>query len=278
MTTGVTLNQGSGARESLKPLEGKVAIVTGSTSGIGLGIAKGLAAQGCAVVLNGLGEAQAIENDRVALEQEAQVTVRYHSADMMDPAAIRDLVRFTVEKLGSADIIVNNAGIQYTAPCEEFPDEKWDAILAINLSSAFHLAKAALPEMKRRNWGRIINVASVHGLVASAEKAAYVAAKHGLIGLTKVIALECAATGVTCNAICPGWVRTPLVEAQIQAIAKKNGLTIEEATNELLSEKQPSQRFTEVEHLAAMAVFLCSDAASNITGTQQVLDGGWTAR
>jgi len=267
-----------GGTSAAKPLKGKVAVVTGSTSGIGLGIANALAAAGCKVVLNGFGDAAAIENTRAELARDTGVKVLYHGADMSQPEQIRALIGFCVGKLGGVDIIINNAGIQHTAPTEAFPDDKWNAIMAINLHAPFHMIKAALPVMRERGWGRIINIASVHGLVASTEKIAYVTAKHGVVGMTKVVALECAESGITCNAICPGWVRTPLVEAQIAAMAQKKGITIEQATGELLAEKQPSKRFTEVEHLGALALFLCSDAAANITGTTQVIDGAWTAR
>jgi 3-hydroxybutyrate dehydrogenase len=268
----------AGSSTAAKPLKGKVAIVTGSTSGIGLGIANVLASAGCNVVLNGFGDAAAIEKTRADLARSNRVKALYHGADMSKPEEIRALVDFCVEKLGTVDIIVNNAGIQHTAPTETFPDEKWNAIMAINLHAPFHMIKAALPYMRKRGWGRIINIASVHGLVASTEKIAYVTAKHGVVGMTKVVALECATSGITANAICPGWVRTPLVEAQIAALAGKKKISIEEATIELLAEKQPSLRFTEVEHLGALTLFLCSEAASNVTGTTQVMDGGWTAR
>ena len=261
-----------------QPLKGKVAVVTGSTSGIGLGIAKALAEQGCSVMLNGFGDSSAIEAVRSEIAGAHDVTVRHHSADMSKPAQIRELVLSTVKEFGGVDIIVNNAGIQHTAPVDLFPDDQWDAIVAINLSAAFHMIKAALPHMRQRGWGRIINIASVHGLVASVDKVAYVTAKHGLVGMTKVVALECAESNITCNAICPGWVRTPLVEAQIVKLAEKKSITLEQATIELLSEKQPSKRFTEVEQLAALAVFLCSEAAADMTGSAQVIDGGWTAR
>ena len=259
-------------------LKGKVAVVTGSTSGIGLGIANALAEQGCSVMLNGLGDKDSIETSRSGMAQAHGVDVRFHDADMTKPEAIRDLIEATYKNFGAVDILVNNAGIQHTSPVESFADDKWDAIIAINLSAAFHAIKAALPHMKRQGWGRIINIASVHGLVASVDKVAYVTAKHGLVGMTKVVALECAESNITCNAICPGWVRTPLVEAQIAALAERKGISIDQATVDLLSEKQPTKRFTEVEQLAGVAVFLCSESASNITGSAQVVDGGWTAR
>lgn len=259
-------------------LKGKCAIVTGSTSGIGQGIARALAARGCSVMLNGLGNGQAIEQDRAALEAAAGVKVLYHPADMSDPAQIADLVDTTERELGSVDILVNNAGIQFTAPVEQFPPDRWNSIIAINLTSAFLTTRLALPKMRARNWGRIINVASVHGLVASVHKAAYVAAKHGLVGLTKVVALETADSNITCNAICPGWVRTPLVETQIEALAKRDNVTTDEAAVKLLEEKQPSKRFVEIDQLGAITVFLCSEAAANVTGVSLPVDGGWVAR
>lgn len=259
-------------------LKGRVAVVTGSTSGIGLGIATMLAAEGAALMLNGFGDAAAIERLRRELAEQHGVTVAYSGADMSKPAQIRELIAAAQQQLGSVDILVNNAGIQHVAPIERFPDEKWDAIIAINLSAAFHATKAALPGMKQRRWGRIINIASTHGLVASAEKAAYVAAKHGIIGLTKVTALETANDGITCNAICPGWVLTPLVQQQVEARAKATGQTIEEAKIALLREKQPMLRFTTPEHLGALARFLCSDAAATMTGEALPMDGGWLAQ
>jgi 3-hydroxybutyrate dehydrogenase len=259
-------------------LKGRVAVVTGSTSGIGLGIATMLAAEGAALMLNGFGDAAAIERLRRELAEQHGVTVAYSGADMSKPAQIRELIAAAQQQLGSVDILVNNAGIQHVAPIERFPDEKWDAIIAINLSAAFHATKAALPGMKQRRWGRIINIASTHGLVASAEKAAYVAAKHGIIGLTKVTALETANDGITCNAICPGWVLTPLVQQQVEARAKATGQTIEAAKIALLREKQPMLRFTTPEHLGALARFLCSDAAATMTGEALPMDGGWLAQ
>lgn len=266
------------SQTSTKLLDGKVAVVTGSTSGIGLGIARRLAENGCNVVLNGLGDHAEINAVKTELAQSTGRTVLYHGADMTRPEAITELVEFTVAELGSVDILVNNAGIQHTALVEEFPVEKWDAIIAINLSSAFHSMRAALPHMKRKGFGRIVNIASVHGLVASAQKAAYVAAKHGLIGLTKVAALENADTGITVNAICPGWVRTPLVEKQITDLAQRKGVSQEAAAEELLSAKQPSKRFVEVAELGDTVVFLAGNAAANITGTSITVDGGWTAQ
>jgi 3-hydroxybutyrate dehydrogenase len=259
-------------------LKGKVAIVTGSTSGIGLGIAKELAKAGADLVLNGFGDAGEIEAIRSGIERDHGVRVAYDGADMSNGDAVRDLIGRTVEKFGRLDILVNNAGIQFTAPVDEFPAAKWDAILAINLSAAFHGIAAAVPQMKKQRWGRIVNIASAHGLVASTHKAAYVAAKHGMVGLTKVVGLETAGSGVTCNAVCPGWVRTPLVEKQISDIAAERGISQREAAEELLSEKQPSLDFASPEQLGGTVAFLCSGAADQITGTAISVDGGWTAR
>jgi len=259
-------------------LQGKCAIVTGSTSGIGLGIARSLGASGAHLMLNGFGDAVQIESLRAGLAREFGVKVSYSGADMSKPDQIRQMVKAAQEELGSADILVNNAGIQHTAPIESFPPERWDAVLAINLSSVFHAVQAALPGMKARNWGRIVNVASTHGLVASVEKSAYVAAKHGVIGLTKAIALETAKTGVTCNAICPGWVLTPLVQQQIDARAKRDGLTNDQAKAALLGEKQPSGEFATPEQIGAVCVFLCSDAAAQIRGAAVPVDGAWLAQ
>jgi 3-hydroxybutyrate dehydrogenase len=259
-------------------LKGRVAVVTGSTSGIGLGIATALAAEGVALMLNGFGDVAAIERLRRELAEKHGVPVAYSGADMSQPAQIRELIAAAQQQLGSVDVLVNNAGIQHVAPIERFPDDKWDAVIAINLSAAFHATKAALPGMKQRRWGRIINIASTHGLVASAEKAAYVAAKHGIIGLTKVTALETANDGITCNAICPGWVLTPLVQQQVEARAKATGQTIDEAKIALLREKQPMLSFTTPEHLGALARFLCSDAAATMTGEALPMDGGWLAQ
>lgn len=255
-------------------LTGKTALVTGSTSGIGLGIAKALARQGANIVLNGFGDAAAPQAEISALG----VKVGYHGADMSKPADIEAMMQYAAAEFGRVDILVNNAGIQHVAKVEDFPIEKWDAIIAINLSSAFHATRLALPAMKAANWGRIINVASVHGLVASAEKAAYVAAKHGVIGLTKVTALENATTGVTCNAICPGWVLTPLVQKQVDARAAAHGWTNEQATRELLAEKEPSLQFTTPEELGELAVFFCSPAGNNVRGVAWNMDGGWVAQ
>ena len=257
--------------------DARVAIVTGSTSGIGLGVAKALAAEGCSVVINGFGEPAQIEQAKREVGA-AGGRVHYDGADMSKPSEIERLVRDTESRWGRVDILVNNAGIQHTARIEAFPPERWDLILAINLSAAFHAMRAALPGMLARGSGRIINVASVHGLVASPDKSAYVASKHAVIGLTKVAALENAERGVTCNAICPGWVLTPLVEKQIVDRAAKGGISREQAERELLSEKEPTLRFTKVEDIGAAVVFLCGPAGANITGTTMVLDGGWTAR
>ena len=259
-------------------LKGKVALVTGSTSGIGLGIATAFAQQGADIVLNGFGDAAEIEKVRAGLADKHGVKVIYDGADLSKGAAVRELVENTVRQMGRIDILVNNAGIQHTALIEDFPAEKWDAILALNLSAVFHGTAAALPHMKKQGFGRIINIASAHGLVASANKSAYVAAKHGVVGFTKVTALETAGQGITANSICPGWVRTPLVEKQITALAEKNGVDQETAARELLSEKQPSLQFVTPEQLGGTAVFLASDAAAQITGTSASVDGGWTAR
>ena len=255
----------------------KTAIVTGSTSGIGLGIATSLAAAGYNIMLNGFGDAAEIEKVKTGLAATHGVKTAYSAADMSKPAEIHKLVTDTVETFGSVDVVVNNAGIQFTALTEDFPDEKWDAIIAINLSAAFHATKAALPFMKKQKWGRIINIASAHGLVGSPQKVASVAAKHGIVGMTKVVALEAANDGITCNAICPGWVLTPLVEKQIQDRAQKNGTTVEAEKAALLGEKQAMHKFTTPEHLGGLAVYLCSDNAETTTGTTLSVDGGWVA-
>jgi len=259
-------------------LKGKVAIVTGSTSGIGLGIATAFAQQGADIVLNGFGDAAEVEKLRAGLASQHGVKVLYDGADLSRGEAVRQLVANTVQSLGRVDILVNNAGIQHTALIEDFPVEKWDAILALNLSAVFHGTAAALPHMKKQGWGRIINIASAHGLVGSANKSAYVAAKHGVVGLTKVTALETAGSGITANAICPGWVRTGLVEKQITALAEKDHVDQDAAARELLSEKQPSLQFVTPEQLGGTAVYLASDAAAQVTGTTISVDGGWTAR
>ena len=259
-------------------IAGKTAIVTGSTSGIGLGIATALAAQKANVVLNGFGDPGAIEKLRKDLAARHGVKVVYSGADMSKADQIADLVASAERELGSADILVSNAGVQHVAPIENFPDDRWHAIIAINLSAAFHAIKHVVPGMKRRGWGRIINIASAHGLVASAEKGAYVAAKHGLVGLTKVVAIETANSGITCNAICPGWVLTPLVEQQIEAKAAEAGIPIAQAKQDLVREKQPMLRYTSPEQIGALAAFLCGDDAATITGTTLSIDGGWTAQ
>jgi 3-hydroxybutyrate dehydrogenase len=241
-------------------------------------MARALAAQGANLMLNGFGEPAQIEALRQEIEKTYGIQARYHGADMSKPAEIEDLMRSTEKAFGSVDILVNNAGIQHVSLVEDFPVDKWDAVLAINLSSAFHTARLALPGMKQRNYGRIINIASAHGLVASAQKSAYVAAKHGLVGLTKVIALETAQTGITCNAICPGWVLTPLVQKQVDARAQNEGVSGEEAKKRLLLEKQPSGEFVTPEQLAGLAVFLCSPAADQVRGVAWNMDGGWVAQ
>jgi 3-hydroxybutyrate dehydrogenase len=255
-------------------LAGKTAIVTGSTSGIGLGVLRSLAGEGANVVMNGFGDADVIEATRAAVEKEFGVKCTYNAADMTKPEQIAQMVA----DAGEVHILVNNAGIQHVALVENFPAEKWDAIIAINQSSAFHAARAVLAQMKKRGWGRIINVASAHGLVASAQKSAYVAAKHAVVGMTKVIALETAQDGITCNAICPGWVLTDLVKAQIEKRAKENGTSFEAEKLALVGEKHPNKEFVQVEELGAVAVFLSSDYAKSITGTHISVDGGWTAQ
>ncbi|MBD9665096.1 3-hydroxybutyrate dehydrogenase [Variovorax paradoxus] len=255
-------------------LKGKTALVTGSTSGIGLAIAKALAQQGANIVLNGFGDAETAKAQIEALG----VRTEYHGADMSQPAQIEDMMKFAASRFGRVDILVNNAGIQHVAKVEDFPPERWDAIIAINLTSAFHTTRLAIPAMREANWGRIINVASAHGLVASAQKSAYVAAKHGIVGFTKSVALETATTGITSNAICPGWVLTPLVQKQIDDRAAREGVSATQAQNELLGEKQPSLQFTTVEQLGGLAVFLCSPAADQVRGVAWQMDGGWTAQ
>lgn len=258
-------------------LHGKVALVTGSTSGIGLGIARALAAEGADIMMNGFGDPAEIEQLRAGMAECFGVRVAYDGADLMRGEAVEALVARTREQLGGPDVLVNNAGIQFTAPIQEFPTERWDAIIALNLSAAFHAMHAAIPGMRERGWGRIINIASAHGLVASANKSAYVAAKHGIVGLTKVAAIELANAGVTCNAICPGWVLTPLVQKQLDARAAAEGKPLDQVRRDLLAEKQPMEQFTTPENLGALAAFLCSDAAATMTGTPVSMDGGWTA-
>ena len=255
-------------------LKGKTALVTGSTSGIGLGIALCLARQGANLVLNGFGEFEAAKSQVAALGAK----VGYHGADMSKPAEIAEMMAYAAREFGGVDVLLNNAGIQHVAKVEDFPVEKWDAIIAINLSSAFHTARLALPGMRAKNWGRIINIASAHGLVASPQKSAYVAAKHGLIGFTKSTALEVATTGITSNAICPGWVLTPLVQKQIDDRAAREGISVDKAKLDLLSEKQPSLEFVTPEQLGELAVFLCSPAGDNVRGVAWAVDGGWTAQ
>jgi 3-hydroxybutyrate dehydrogenase len=260
-----------------RALEGKVSLVTGSTSGIGLGIARALAAQGSAIVLNGFGKADEIEATTRRLIADHHVRAFHSPADMSNAGSIEQMIAATLDAYGRIDILVNNAGIQHVAPIEDFPVAKWDAILAINLSSAFHTARLALPAMLRNKWGRIINISSAHGLVASPFKSAYVAAKHGIIGLTRTVALETAEQGITCNAICPGYVYTPLVEAQIDGQAKAHGIAREQVIRDVLLAQQPNKKFTTVEELGALAVFLASEAAATITGIALPVDGGWTA-
>ena len=259
-------------------LKGKHALVTGSTSGIGLGIAERLAQEGVHLLINGFGDAAEIEVLRQRLAGDYGVEVVYDGADMSQGADIARMMAAAAERTAGIDIVVNNAGIQHVSPVEEFPEAKWDAIIAINLSSAFHTTKAAMPYMKRRKWGRIVNIASAHGLVASPFKSAYVAAKHGIMGFTKTIALECAQDGVTVNAICPGYVLTPLVEKQIPDTAKARGLTEEQVKRDVLLAAQPTKQFVTVEQIAATTVFLCSDAAASITGSHIAVEGGWTAQ
>ncbi|MFZ1416548.1 MAG: 3-hydroxybutyrate dehydrogenase [Defluviicoccus sp.] len=259
-------------------LNGKVALVTGSTSGIGLGIATSLAADGADIVLNGFGEAKAIEALQKELAKAHGVKVTYSSADMTKPAEIAGMIETATREHGHVDIVVNNAGIQHVSPVQDFPADRWDAVMMINLTAPFLVTRAVLPQMLKRNWGRIINIASVHGLVASVDKSAYVASKHGLMGFTKGVALETATTGVTCNAICPGWVLTPLVQKQIDALAERESLSPDDATIKLLGEKQPSLQFTMPDQLGALAVFLCSEGASNIRGIGIPVDGAWSAQ
>jgi 3-hydroxybutyrate dehydrogenase len=261
-----------------RSLSGKTALVTGSTSGIGLGIAHALAAQGANIVMNGFGDAAAIDQLQKDIAQQHGVRTIYSGADMSKAAEIEQMMQEAAKEMGGIDILVNNAGIQHVACVEDFPVDRWDAVIAINLSSAFHTSRLALPFMKKNNWGRIINIASVHGLVGSAGKSAYVAAKHGIIGLTKVTALENAQTGITCNAICPGWVLTPLVQKQVDARAHDKSLSQEAAKHELLIEKQPSAEFVTPEQLGELAVFLCSPAASQVRGAAWNMDGGWAAQ
>lgn len=257
---------------------GKSALVTGSTSGIGLAIATALAARGANIMLNGFGDPDALRELRRTLAQQYGVRVEHHGADMAKPAEIAEMMEHTVAVLGKVDILVNNAGIQFVSPVEEFPPEKWEAIIAINLVALFHTIRHAVPGMKQRKWGRIINIASAHALVASPYKSAYVAAKHGVAGLTKAIALETATSGITCNAICPGYVLTPLVQKQIPDTAKARGISEEAVVRDVLLAAQPTKQFVTVEQVAALACFLAGDEAAAITGTLQAIDGGWTAQ
>ncbi len=259
-------------------LSGKSALVTGSTSGIGLGIAEKLAQAACGVLLNGFGNPAAIKELRSRLASQNRVDVHFHGADLTRPDEVHELVRFAEDTLGSVDILVNNAGVQHVAPLTEFPVERWDYLIALNLSAVFHCMRELLPGMLRRNWGRIINISSAHGLVASVNKAAYVASKHGVVGLTKVAALETAVTGVTVNAIAPGWVLTPLVEAQIRARAETEGKSVDQSRLELIAEKQPSRQFVTPAQIGELVLFLCSPAADQIRGQTIGVDGGWTAQ
>ena len=264
--------------ENEMTLTGRTALVTGSTSGIGLGIAHALAAQGAHIMLNGFGDPAEIESMRAGLAGAHDVRVAHHAADVADPAQIRALVAATTAQFGAVDILVNNAGVQFTAPIDQFPEGEWDRIIAINLSSVFHAMKATIPTMRERGWGRIINIASAHGLVGSADKVAYVAAKHAVLGATRVAAIELAPFGITCNAICPGWVLTPLVERQLEARAAREGVSLAEAKRRLLAEKQPMEAFTTPEQIGGLVVFLCSEAAGTMTGGPVLMDGGWLAR
>jgi 3-hydroxybutyrate dehydrogenase len=259
-------------------LKGKTAIITGSTSGIGHGIAEALAREGANVVINGFGDAGEIEKIRAKIESDFGVKAIYHGADVTKTAEINDMVERAASVFGNVDILINNAGIQFVSPIENFPEEKWDAIIATNLSSAFHCTKATLPGMRKAGWGRVVNIASAHGLVASPNKSAYVAAKHGVVGFTKTIALETAKDGITVNAICPGYVMTPLVQGQIKDQAKANNIPESEVVEKIILEPQPTKQFVEIEEVAALAVYLCGNAARNITGTALSIDGGWTAK
>src|SRR5437763_5319151 len=258
--------------------KGKSVVVTGSTSGIGLAIARAFAKEGCNLTINGFGDKAAIEKERAGIESEFGVKAIYSGADMTKPAEIAAMIASTEKTFDACDVLVNNAGIQFVAKVEDFPIEKWDAVIATNLSAAFHTCRAALRGMKQRKFGRIINIASAHGLVASAEKVAYVAAKHGIIGITKVVALETATTPITCNAICPGWVLTPLVQKQIDDLARRENIAQADAKRRLLAEKQPSGEFVTTEQIGALALYLCSDAAAQIRGAALSIDGGWTAQ
>ena len=258
-------------------LKGKSVVVTGSTSGIGLGIARSFAAEGANIMLNGLGDAAEIEKLRAGIEADFKVKAIYSPADMTRPAEIAGMIAQAMRELGSVDVLVNNAGIQYVAPVDEFPPEKWDQIIAVNLTAAFHTTRAAVPLMKANGWGRIINIASAHGLIASPFKSAYIAAKHGIVGLTKTVALETAEQGITCNVICPGWVKTPLVDKQIDAQAAAHKMPRDDVIRKVILERQPTKQFVKIEEVAALAVFLAGDAAASITGASMPIDGGWVA-
>ena len=258
-------------------LNGKSVVITGSTSGIGLGIARSFAAEGSNIMLNGLGDASEIEKLRAGIEADFKVKAVYSPADMSRPPEIADMIGQARRELGSVDVLVNNAGIQYVAPVDEFPPEKWDQIIAVNLTAAFHTTRAVVPMMKANRWGRIINIASAHGLIASPFKSAYIAAKHGIVGLTKTVALETAEQGITCNAICPGWVKTPLVDKQIDAQAAAHKMPREDVIRKVILERQPTKEFVKIEQVAALAVFLAGDAAASITGASMPIDGGWVA-
>ncbi|MBX9941286.1 MAG: 3-hydroxybutyrate dehydrogenase [Candidatus Obscuribacterales bacterium] len=258
--------------------QAKVAVITGATSGIGKAIAKAMAEKHLCLAINGFGSEAEIAGVIKELKEAGAKDVVHLPTDMSRTTEVEHFIESAIEKFGGVDVLVNNAGIQHTALVEDFPVDRWDQIIAINLSAAFHTIRMSLPKMKAKNWGRIINIASVHGLVASTHKAAYVAAKHGIVGLTKVVALECADTGITCNAVCPGWVETPLVEKQVEAIAAANDITVDEARHRLISEKQPSNRFVSLEELGALCLYLASDLAGSITGSSMPIDGGWTAR
>ncbi len=269
---------GAAFRPALRPLADRVALITGSTSGIGLGVARALAAEGAAIVLNGFGDAAEIERTRAALAEETGATIVYRGADIGKGDEVAALVASATSEFGRLDILVNNAGVQHVSPLEMFPPEKWDQVLSINLSGAFHATRAALPGMRARGWGRIVNIASAHGLIGSPFKSAYVAAKHGIVGLTKVAALEGAEVGITANAVCPGYVWTPLVEAQIDDQARAHGLSREAVVRDVLLAKQPNRRFATIEEIGGVVAFLCSPAAASITGAAIPVDGGWTAQ
>jgi 3-hydroxybutyrate dehydrogenase len=264
--------------QSNESLKGRTALVTGATSGIGAAIAEEFAANGASLVINGLGDATTINENIIRISKYYRVACVYSDADLRNADAVTEMFAMAKHKLGAVEILVNNAGVQHVSPIQDFSDAEWDRVISTNLSACFRTSKAALPSMLAENWGRIINIASVHGLVASVNKCAYVAAKHGVVGLTKVIALETASSGVTCNAICPGWVRTPLVEAQIKTNATVSGRSVEEEADRLVAEKTPSGRFASMQSIADLTMFLCSESASEMTGGQYTIDGGWSAR